>query len=99
MRVCLVLFLVFGVSGLLTAGIWRTVLTVFFLAKETQADSLCIVQINQQIYIAVLCFLATGRRDIAVVCRRLCLQVPPNHHRGMPSAQPTKNRLFITLSP
>ena len=29
--VCLVLFLVFGVSGLLTAGIWKTVLTILFL--------------------------------------------------------------------
>ena len=29
--VCFVLFLVFGVSGLLTAGIWRTVLTILFL--------------------------------------------------------------------
>ena len=29
--VCLVLFLVFGVSGLLAAGIWKTVLTILFL--------------------------------------------------------------------
>jgi ubiquinone/menaquinone biosynthesis C-methylase UbiE len=29
--VCLGLFLVFGVSGLLTAGIWKTVLTILFL--------------------------------------------------------------------
>ena len=29
--VCLVLFFVFGVSGLLTAGLWRTVLTILFL--------------------------------------------------------------------
>ena len=29
--VCLVLFLVFGVSGLLAAGVWRTVLTILFL--------------------------------------------------------------------
>ena len=29
--VCLVLFLVFGVSGLLSAGIWKTVLTILFL--------------------------------------------------------------------
>lgn len=29
--VCLVLFLIFGMSGLLAAGIWRTVLTILFL--------------------------------------------------------------------
>lgn len=60
--VCLVLFLVFGVSGLLAAGIWSTVLTILFLV-------LTIVLLAVTIWMVLLyrAFSYDGKRQLSRV--------------------------------
>ena len=79
--VCLVLFLVFGVSGLLAAGIWRTVLTALFLVL-----TIVLLAVTAWMVLLYRAFSYDGKRQLSrVIIDGVAARVVlPEGGRGLP---------------